>query len=85
MPYAKYTPDEVATRGEQIYEDQIRSKVEEGNKGKFVIIDIESGEFEIDDEDLKATDRMLARRPSAVIYGLRVGFPTAYVMRGHLE
>ena len=45
MPYAKYSPEEVESRGEEIYDQQIRQKVEVGNKGKFVVIDIETGEY----------------------------------------
>jgi hypothetical protein len=84
MPYAKYSPQEVETRGEEIYERQIRRQVEQGNKGRFVVIDIETGQFEIDDDDLAATQRLLAKRPKAVLYGLRVGFPTAYTLGGHI-
>lgn len=83
MPYSRYTPQQVETRGEEIYEQQIRPKVEVGNKGKFVVIDIETGEFEIDDDDLSATKRALAKRPDAILYGLRVGYPTAYTLGAH--
>ena len=85
VPYANYRPEEVETRGEEIYEQQIRQKVEAVNKGKFVVIDIETGEYEVDDDDLQATKRVLAKRSDAVIYGLRVGYPTAYTMGGHVS
>ncbi len=49
-----------------------------GHRGKFLVIDIETGEYEIDAHDLIATRQLLANRPNAVIYGLRIGFPTAY-------
>ncbi len=83
MPYAKYSPEEVATRGEAVYEQQIRAKVEAENKGKFLVVDIETGEYEIDEDDLSATKRALAKRPEAVLYGLRIGHPTAYRLGGH--
>jgi hypothetical protein len=84
MPYARYLPREVESRGEEIYERQIRAQVEPGNKGKFVVIDIETGEFEVDEDDLQATKRVLAKRPEAVVYGLRIGYPTAYSLGGHI-
>ena len=84
MPYGRHSPQEVASRGEEIYEKQIRAQVEAGNKGKFVVIDVETGEFEVDEDDLRATQRMLARQPDAVLYGLRIGYPTAYTLGGHL-
>ncbi len=84
MPYTKYTPEEVHSRGEAIYEQQIRTKVEPQHKGKFLVLDVETGEYEIDEDDLKATKRALAKRPGAVLYGLRIGYPTAYRLGGHL-
>ncbi|MBI1904265.1 MAG: hypothetical protein HYS13_24485 [Planctomycetia bacterium] len=84
MPYMNYSPQEVEKRGEEIYERQIRRHVEAGNKGKFVVIDIETGQYEIDDDDLQATRRALTKRPEAVLYGLRVGYPTAYTLGGHV-
>jgi hypothetical protein len=82
MPYPPYTAEEVATRGETIYEQQIRAKVEATHKGQFVVIDIETGDYEIDADDLAATKRALAKRPAAVLYGLRIGYPAAYRLGG---
>ena len=82
MPYTKYQPEEVISRGEAIYRQHIRQNVEAGNKGKFVVIDIETGEYEVDEDDLQATKRALAKRSDAVLYGLRIGYPTAYSLGG---
>jgi len=53
IPYTNYTPKEVETQGEAIYEQEIRTKIEAKNKGKFLVIDIETGEYEIAPDDLK--------------------------------
>lgn len=84
MPYANYTPEDVESHGEEIYKQRIRQNVEAGNKGKFVVIDIETGEYEIDKDDLQATKRALAKRPDAILYGVRIGYPTAYTLGGHI-
>ena len=78
MAYDKYSPEEVRSRGEALYQQQIRSRVEAGNQGKFLVVDIETGAFEVDEDDAQATKRALAKRPEAVLYGLRIGSPTAY-------
>ena len=78
MPYPQYTPDEVAQHGEAIYERQIRARVGPEHQGQFVVIDIETGDYELDVDDLAATKRALAKRPGAMLYGLRIGFPAAY-------
>ena len=77
-PYTDYTPGEVASRGEKIYGQQICDKVAAEHRGKFVVIDIKTGDYEIHSEDLVATKRLLVKHPNAVIYGLRIGFPAAY-------
>ncbi|MGH9854689.1 MAG: hypothetical protein ACREBD_33065 [Blastocatellia bacterium] len=85
VPYANYTPEEVEARGEAIYEERIQEHVEAENKGKFLVIDIETGDYEIDADDLKATMRALAKRPAAVLYGLRIGYPSAYRLGGRFS
>ena len=82
MPYANYAPEEVATQGETIYEEQIRAEVEATHTGEFLVINIETGSYEIDKDDLSATKRLLAKQPDAVLYGLRIGHPTAYKLGG---
>jgi len=82
MPYAHYTAEEVAARGEALYEQRIRAQVEAAHRGEFVVVDIETGDYEIDADDLAATKRALAKRPDAVLYGVRIGSPTAYRLGG---
>ncbi len=76
------SPETVSARGEQIYEREIRAKVESQFPGQFVVVDIATGDFETDADDLAATKRMLAKHPDAVLYGLRVGHPAAYRLGG---
>ena len=61
--------------------DSDDDKVISKHKGKFLVIDIETGEYEINTDDLVATKQLLAKYPNAVIYGLRIGYPTAYRIR----
>ena len=49
----------------------------------FLILDVNTGECEIDAEDLVASERLLARRADAVLFGVRIGFPTAYRLGGN--
>ena len=48
-------PQEVESQGEAIYAQQILNKVEVEHKGKFLVVNIETGEYEIDEDDLVAT------------------------------
>ena len=51
MGHPRYSSDEIVRRGQEWYEREIRSKVEEGNKGKNLIIDIETGDYDLDDDE----------------------------------
>jgi len=41
----RYSKEEFARRGDEIYEHDIRPHVEAGHEGKFVVIDIETGAY----------------------------------------
>jgi hypothetical protein len=69
----RYSKEEFARRGDQIYERVLRGSGESGNQGRFVAIDIETGDYEIDADELAASDRLLARVPDAQIWLRRIG------------
>ncbi len=69
----RYSKEEFAQRGDALYESQIRSQVEEGNQGKIVAIDLETGDFEIDASEIAACDRLEASHPQAQIWMIRIG------------
>jgi hypothetical protein len=83
MSTHRLSAEEIARRGEEIYHRDLLASVEAMNKGKFLVIDIETGDYEIDDDDLTATRRLLARHPTAETYGVRIGYPTAYRIGAH--
>jgi peptide subunit release factor RF-3 len=69
----RYSKEEFARRGDEIYASQVRSQVEQGNHGRTVAIDIETGAFEVADEILTATDRLFERIPDAQPWIVRIG------------
>jgi hypothetical protein len=69
----QYSKEEFASRGDEIYESQVRSKVEADNRGKIVAIDLETGDFEVDASEIAACERLEARHPDAQIWIVRIG------------
>lgn len=57
---------------------EVRAEMEAKHWGKMVVIDVHSGDYEIDSDDLTATMRLLERQPAAMTWGERVGYPAAY-------
>ncbi len=69
----RYSAEETARRGDEIYERQIRAQVEADNRGRVVAIDVESGAYRVDDNALVASERLLAEHPEAEIWCVRIG------------
>lgn len=53
--------------------------VEPRENEQFVVLDIFSGDYEVDHRDADATSRLLQRHPDAMTWAVRVGHPTPYV------
>ncbi|MGE0538988.1 MAG: hypothetical protein AB7R89_02255 [Dehalococcoidia bacterium] len=81
MPHAEYTASEIAELGEALYTQRIAKHLSDADLGKFLVIDIETGDYAIAQDDLIATKQVLSKRPDAVTYGVRIGYPAAYRLR----
>jgi hypothetical protein len=76
----------VAQRAKQLYENGIRQRVEvENNIGKMVIIDIESGDYEVDETGLQSARNLKAKNPNARLFGIRIGYKVAVAFGGTME
>ena len=84
MPHPEHDTEEIVRRGEELYERSIREQVEPEQDGRFLALDVASGDYAIADEVLTATARLRERRPDAVPYLMRVGRPSAFRLGGTL-
>ena len=56
MPHPRLSDAEIDRRGQEAYERYIRGKVETAeNIGKQIVIDVETGDYEIDSDGLAAS------------------------------
>ena len=69
----RYSKEEIARRGQELYDSGIRQQVEAGNESKIVAIDIETGEFEVDENVVPATNRLFEQYPDAQPWVIRIG------------
>jgi hypothetical protein len=77
---------EIDRRGQELYERSLRTRVETpDNIGNQIVINVETGAYEIDDDGLAASRRLLSQDPTAALYGLRIGFNAVYTLSGILE
>jgi hypothetical protein len=76
---------EIAKRGRDLYDRSIRSQVEtRDNIGKIISIDIKTGNYEIDDNLLAASDLLQSQFPDPIIWAERIGFNAVYAVGGTL-
>lgn len=73
VPQPRYSPEEFARRGDEIYERSVHPRLVPEDQGKFVAIDIETGAFEVDKDEIVAANRLLDRHDDAQIWFRRVG------------
>ena len=73
MGHPTFSKEEISSRGRAIYEQRLRVQIEADNLDKFVIIDIETGDYEIDTDDFAASDRAHQKHPNGAFYGMRIG------------
>jgi hypothetical protein len=69
----RYSKEEFARRGDEIYEREVLPRLASDDEGKYALIDIETGDYEIDHDEIAASDQLFARRPDAQIWFRQVG------------
>jgi hypothetical protein len=78
----RYSKEEIASRGDAIYQEDILPKLTAKDRGKFLAIDIETGEYEMARDEMKAGDKLRARIPQAQIWMVRVGYAAVHSFGG---
>lgn len=86
MVSSQFSREEVGRRGKALYAQSIRQRVETPeNIGKMVIIDVETGDYEIDDIGIESARRLHAKRPQAHLFGIKIGYNVAESFGGIIE
>lgn len=72
-PQPRYSKEEHARLGNDWYQRKVRALVEDGNQGRIVAIDVDTGEYEVADDIMTASQRLRARLPDSQTWFVRVG------------
>jgi hypothetical protein len=70
--------DDSLERAQAIYEDRIRPHMEPKHRGEYLVINLETGDYEVDADDLAASRRAKMRFPGAPLFTMRVGREATY-------
>ena len=79
----RYSREEFARRGDALVESWVRPNRTPADEDKFVAIDIETGEYELDKNEMKAADRLLKRVPNPQIWLVHVTLGYLHRFGGH--
>ena len=72
-------------RARELYE-RLRPEVETSeNIGKLIVMDVDSGDYEIDEMGIASSRRLQERHPEATLYALRIGYEAVAALGGVLE
>lgn len=86
MEHIQLSGKEIARRGKILYDGVIRRRVETAaSLGKIVVIDVETGEYLIDDLGIDTSRRLHAKRAGAHLFGIRIGYHVAESLGGSME
>lgn len=69
-----------AMDGPALYQNRILPQLGADDRGRLVIIDIDTGDYEMDGPGSDALSLLLLRRPNARLWMERVGHPAAFHM-----
>ena len=72
------TLDELSRLGGEIFDRQVQPMLRPEDDGKFVAIDVETGDYQMDEDDNAGIARLRSRNPLAEIWLMRAGYPAAY-------
>lgn len=78
MRQPRHSMEEHARLGNEIYEQKVKAQVEEGNRGRIVAIDVDTGAFEVADDLMTASERLLSRHSEAQTWFVRIGYDAVH-------
>ena len=73
MGHTRYSAEEIASCGREIYANRLMPILEPDNIGKFLVIDIETGDYEMDEDGEVASLRARNKKPDGVRFAMRIG------------
>lgn len=71
-------PQEIAEKGEKIYKEELKKKLEPEHNGDFVAIEVGSGKYFLGKTAEEATNQAKLKFPQGIFHLIKVGFPSAF-------
>ena len=83
MQATEINKSDIIERGEAIYQTRLRAQLETPeNLGKVLVIDVESGNYEIGEDHITVSNRLKHQFPASKRFAMRIGATGTYHVRG---
>ena len=69
-------PEDVSARAWRIYEEQIAPTLRPADKGRFLAVDVDTGGYEIDIDEIAVMRRARGAHPDGTLHLIRIGSRT---------
>ncbi len=79
----KYSTTELTRLGESRYE-QLKNEIEPKHKNEFIVIEVDSGDYFISRDSVKASLKAKKKYPESIFYLARIGYPSAFSIKGNV-
>ncbi|MFO0808884.1 MAG: hypothetical protein U0746_09695 [Gemmataceae bacterium] len=79
----RYTKEEFARRGDALVASRVQPNLTPADADKYVAVDIETGEYELDAEEMKAATRLRKRVADPQIWLVHVTLGYLHRFGGH--
>lgn len=84
-PLISIDASELAKKGEEIYQKELKNKLEKDNYGKFVAIEVESKDYFLGETSIEASSKARKKHPDKIFYLVKIGFPAVFTMSNHFK
>lgn len=81
LPAVEIDKDEIALKGQKIYDKTLKEKLEKEHRGEIVAIEVETGDYFLGKRGIEAIKKAREKYPHSVFYSVRIGFPAVHKFR----
>ena len=75
---------QIAELGKKYYQVNLAKVLEPQHNGKYLVLDVDSGDYEVDAEHMPALLRLQERYPNKIFYAVRVGYGVLFSLGGRM-
>ena len=79
------TPEQIAEKGQKIYNEKLKTTLEASSQGKFVAIDVETGEYFISDTLIGALQEAKSKYPNKLFHTIKIGSEGVFKMGSYAK